>query len=607
MKSKKINSTGMPVIVLITGFLFYSFGNYGSSGSDDITADDVLAHIKYLASDELGGRFPGTKGDSLTDEYLINELTGYGVIPKGEDGWRQSFDFISEIKPGDKNLLSITFAKEEHKYTLGHDFYPVSYSSTGKVEGEVVFAGYGINAPDQNYNDFNGIDFNGKIALIMRYTPGYNDPHNDPFAKNENLRIKCSAVKEAGASAILVFIGPQNGEDELSTKLKTSGVKDELGIPVINIKRELVEKMLGANGKVLNELQKEIDSSRSPRSFALTNVKIRIETDLIHVNSYTDNIIGYLEGTDAVLKNEVIVIGAHKDHLGDGLKYGSLYGKEEPAIHNGADDNASGTAGVLELAQKLASQKDKLRRSYVFMLFGAEEAGSLGSSYFTKSGLFKSFNIVSMINMDMIGRVTDNKLIINGAGTSSIWKSVIDSLNKLNENLAVTYKDEGYGPSDHSSFYSKDIPVLHFFTGTHTDYHRPSDDWNLINAGGEAKVLNLMFDLVTVLDLRESKPDFIKTKDDKQTMPGFKVTLGVVPDYASNVEGLQIMGVKEGGPAQKAGLVGGDVIIKLGPHNIKNIYDYTYALGQFKPGDETEVMVKRGDEELTFKVSFTGK
>jgi Zn-dependent M28 family amino/carboxypeptidase len=328
---------------------------------------------------------------------------------------------------------------------------------------------------------------------------------------------------------------------------------------------------------------------------------------LIYVTSYSNNIIGFLEGNDPVLKNEVIVVGAHKDHLGDGLKYGSLYGKDEPAIHNGADDNASGTAGVLELAQKFAFRKDKLRRSYFFILFGAEEAGTIGSSYFTKSELFKSLNIICMLNMDMIGRVSDNKLVIHGTGTSSMWKSAIDSLNNLKEHLALTFKDEGYGPSDHSSFYSKDIPVLHFFTGIHPDYHKPTDDWELINAEGEVKVLELIADIITVLDNRETKPDFIKTKDDKQTMTGFKVTLGVVPDYASNVEGLQIMGVKEGGTAQKAGLVGGDVIIKLGPHNIKNIYDYTYALGQFKPGDETEVVVKRGDEVLTFKVTFTGK
>jgi C-terminal processing protease CtpA/Prc len=213
-----------------------------------------------------------------------------------------------------------------------------------------------------------------------------------------------------------------------------------------------------------------------------------------------------------------------------------------------------------------------------------------------------------MINMDMIGRLKDNKLEIGGAGTSSIWKHILDSLNTLKENLTISYKDEGYGPSDHSSFYSMDIPVLFFFTGLHEDYHRPSDKWDKINSEGEVQVLDLVADLINVLDFNQSKPDFIKTVEKKeQTMRGFRVTLGIVPDYSSDADGLQIMGVKPGGPADVAGLQKGDVIIKFGTHEVKNIYDYTYALGDFKPGDESEVVVKRGTETITFKVLMTGR
>jgi C-terminal processing protease CtpA/Prc len=261
---------------------------------------------------------------------------------------------------------------------------------------------------------------------------------------------------------------------------------------------------------------------------------------------------------------------------------------------------------VLELAQYYASKKKDLKRSLIFMWFSGEEAGLIGSAYFTKSELFKKYNIVSMINLDMIGRLTDNKLTIGGTGTSSIWNALLDSLNKT-YNFAAAYTKDGFGPSDHSSFYGKNIPVLFFFTGLHKQYHKPDDDWQLINSEGEAKILNMVVSVVNYVDEIPSKPDYIKVQEDNQTTSnmGFRVTLGVIPDYSSTKEGLEITGVKAGGAAEKAGLQGGDVIIKLGQYEIKNIYDYTDALGKFKPGEETDVTLKRGEETLTLKVTFS--
>lgn len=588
-------------LFILSSYKYYD-GNY------EINANDVITHIKYLASDELGGRFPGTRGDSLAEEYAIGQFKSYGVPPGGDDGYREKFNFISEIKLGKNNSFSLTSNDETIEQKLGDDFYPLSYSSSGEASGELVFAGYGISAPDLKYEDLKDLDLKGKIAVVMRFSPGENTPHDNPYSKYDFARMKCKALKEAGAKGIIFITGPASGKDELNKKLNVSTTNDNVGLPVINVKREIIEKLFKAYGKDLSQIQILIDSLKTPNSFALKGTSAKIQTDLQYVRSNTANIIGFLEGNDPILKNDVIVIGAHMDHLGDGMKYGSLNETGKPAIHNGADDNASGDAGVFEIAEKLSSERSNLKRSYLFMLFSGEEAGLIGSSYFTKSQLFKRYNIITMINMDMIGRLKDNKLEIGGAGTSSIWKHILDSLNTLKENLTISYKDEGYGPSDHSSFYSMDIPVLFFFTGLHEDYHRPSDKWDKINSEGEVQVLDLVADLINVLDFNQSKPDFIKTVEKKeQTMRGFRVTLGIVPDYSSDADGLQIMGVKPGGPADVAGLQKGDVIIKFGTHEVKNIYDYTYALGDFKPGDESEVVVKRGTETITFKVLMTGR
>lgn len=598
------------LILIVPFFLFFVLLPADYKESDPkITSTEILDHVKYLASDELGGRFPGTEGDTKTEEYIINQLKSYSVQPAGINGFIQPFDFVSEIKLGKDNSLRIGSSLEFHALTVskkvGEDYTPVYLSSNGTAKGDVVFVGYGINAPELNYNDYAGIDLKGKIALMLMYSPGYNNPHDNPFSKYERLRIKCAAAKEQGASGIIVVKGPESGEDEL-IKLRMFGSGENVDIPVVNVTRDLVEKLFFT--KKLNKLsnvQKRIDSLRMPASFEVGETKAEIKTNIEHIKAETANIIGILEGNDPVLKNEIIVVGAHMDHLGDGLKYGSLSDGHSAEIHNGADDNASGVAGVLELAEYYASKKSELKRSVIFMFFSGEEAGLLGSAFFVKSDLFKKYNIVSMINLDMVGRLVDNKLTIGGTGTSPVWQPLLDSLNKA-YNFTAAYNKDGYGPSDHSSFYSKDIPVLFFFTGLHKDYHRPSDDWNLINTEGEVKMLDMTVNVIDYLNTQSEKPGFIKVQVEKkeETNRGFRVTLGVIPDYSSTKEGLEITGVKAGGIAETAGLTGGDVITKLGQYEIKNIYDYTDALGKFKPGEETEVVYLRGTEEKKVTITF---
>jgi hypothetical protein len=305
-----------------------------------------------------------------------------------------------------------------------------------------------------------------------------------------------------------------------------------------------------------------------------------------------------------VLKNEVVLIGAHKDHLGYGHDYGSLYEGKESLIHNGADDNASGTAAVLELAQKFASDKQKTKRTVAFMLFNGEEAGLLGSAYFTKSKLFKDMNVVAMINLDMVGRLNEGKLNIGGTGTSLLWSNLIDSLNNFYK-FTLNKSPDGLGPSDHASFYTQNVPVLFFFTGNHPDYHKPSDDWEKINSEGEEQITKMVYDVTKVMADYSNKIDFIKVvsnSNENRPLGNIRVYIGTIPDYSSQADGMQISGVKAGSPAEKGGLQANDIIIKFGKHDIKNVYDYTYALAEYKPNDEIDVIVKRGEEIVNLKI-----
>jgi len=573
-----------------------------SDKNPKITPSEVIEHIKYLSSDELGGRFPGTKGDSLTEDYIIKQFTSYKLKPAGEDGYKQSFNYVSEVRLGENNSFSISSGGGKQEFKVQDEYIPLGFSSIGGAEGQLVFAGYGINAPEQNYNDFKDIELKGKIAVILRNSPGYNNPHDNPFASYENPRRKCNMVKEAGAIGVIIINGPNHGEDEL-LKLRVSSEK--LEIPVISMKRSGFEMLFSSLNKDLAKIQADMDSLKTPASFDISSAGAKLQIDLKFITSYTNNLIGIIEGNDPVLKSEFIVVGAHMDHLGDGLKYGSLHDSHEPAIHNGADDNASGTAGIMELAQYFSAQKKSLKRSIIFMTFSAEEAGLIGSAYFVKSELFKKYNIVSMVNLDMIGRMTDNKLTVGGIGTSSIWDKMLDSLNGISK-FTLSKNNEGFGPSDHSSFYSKEVPVLFFFTSLHSDYHRPTDDWDKINTDGEVKILEMVVNVIDCINNLAVKPDYIKSKEDPNVTKnmGFRVTLGIIPDYSSTSDGLAITGVKSGSVAENAGLKAGDVIKKMGDFEIKNIYDYTDALSRFKPGDETVLIVKRGEEEMTMNVTF---
>ncbi|MBK9099151.1 MAG: M28 family peptidase [bacterium] len=374
------------------------------------------------------------------------------------------------------------------------------------MNSKLVFAGFGISASDLEYDDYNGIDVKDKIVIVFRNTPEPNVAHSG-FDAHSPLRKKASVARDKGAAGI-IFINPydenKTSDDLVEFSFDRGGSIS--GFAAVSIKRSFIEQLFQSEGLSLKEIHSKIIETKKPASIELKNSSAKISTEVKEVESISWNVGGFIEGTDPELKNEWIIIGAHFDHLGMGGE-GSLYRGDEPQIHNGADDNASGTTGVLEIAEKFASQKDKLKRSIAFFAFSGEELGLLGSNYLVNNLPFPAEDAITMVNMDMIGRLKDSSLIVYGTGTSSNWKDILNNHNKYG--FKLTFNDEGFGPSDHSSFYGKKIPVLFFFTGTHEDYHKPSDDTEKINFAAEENILNYVYDIVADIDQNPERPDYL--------------------------------------------------------------------------------------------------
>ena len=572
--------------------------------SPEITAAEVYEHIKYLASDELEGRKSGSKGAQLAARYLEKEFRSYGLKPLGDNGtYFQKFEFLAGVNLGSKNSFSLRVSGKQSSLKLETDFRPLGFSSAGSYTGEVVFAGYGITAPDQKYDDYQGIDVKDKAVLVMRYSPAGDAPHNE-FGPFTSLRYKVSKAKELGAKAILIVTGPQDSDEDKLMKLAFDQTTGNAGIPSVNVTRAAAERILPAS---LGEIQKGINEAKSPRSFLVKDVSLLLQTDVQEIREMTENLVGFLEGNDAKLKEEILVIGAHYDHLGYGGEGSGSLNPDTVAIHNGADDNASGTAGLLELAQYFASKEANLKRSMLFLAFSGEEMGLLGSAYYTKNPTVALEKMITMVNMDEIGRLKDKKLIVYGMGTSPGFEALVIKYNK-DSTFNLKLQKDGFGPSDHSSFYAKKIPVFHFFTDIHPDYHRPSDDFDKINAEGAKQVLDLIANISSELAGAETRPLYAQVEAPRQPTgggrEGMRTYTGTIPDFGEQVEGMKLAGVREGSPAAKAGLQAGDIIIKFGKVDIKNLYDYTYALGEYKPGDEVDVVITRGKEKITVKVKL---
>jgi len=568
-----------------------------------ITPADVQYHINYLASDELEGRLSGTPGCETAAKYIAAEFKRFGLEPIGDDGsYFQEFDFVGDVELGAENHLQLTRGGSDTSWSLEVDFIPAGFSSSASLEAEVAFAGYGIAAVDQDYDDYEGLDVNGKAVLVLRYSPMSNDPHAG-LAQFAPLRYKAMQARRHGAAALLIATSSVDDEEDRLPKLRFDPIGGDAGLPVVFVKRALADWLLAGLNLSIDSLQQQISSTTKPNSFLIPDTELRLATEVRPIRRVAANVIGILRGSDPVLQNQAVVIGAHYDHLGRSSE------KAQDAelgnvIHNGADDNASGTAGVLELAQYFSGQSTPLKRSVLFMAFAGEELGVLGSSYYVDQPRFPLENTTTMINMDMIGRMKDSSLVVEGVGTSPAFAALLQRLSS-DQRFHLKPKAEGLGPSDHSSFYKKDIPVLFFFTGLHDDYHRATDDADKINARAEAEIVKLVSNFVLEIANSDSVPLFTKAEpDQRRQVRGFRVSLGTIPDYAAEVEGVKLSGVRQGGAADQAGLRAGDIIVKFGDIEIKNIYDYTYALSEFSPGQEVEVQILRDSVRQTLNVKL---
>lgn len=572
-----------------SGLMFFSQSN-----------SDLKRHIEYLASDELGGRFPGTKGDSLAATYIRDQFKQIGLNLLEEEGL-QPFNVVTGLELGSDNFLSF----RDFKRNLESDFIPLAFSSNMTLSADAVFCGYGfdIEMHGQKINDYEDVNVNGKWVLLLRGSPEGDNPHGT-FGKISSDRDKVTTAKDNGAAGVILVSGSQFDPDDILLELKTDGTFKRTGIPVIQITRSLADEILQSRNVNLDELESLILSEKDEFSSFPLNIEITAAVDIREIEKPTFNVIGKIEGTDSILKHEVIVLGAHYDHLGMGGNHSGSRRPDQHAIHNGADDNASGVTGLIRLAKKFKLEKSS-KRSLVFVAFGAEEMGLLGSKYFIESTFLDNEKIQLMVNMDMIGRFNSDKgLAIGGSGTALKLEARVDSILNLAQ-LEYSFKPEGYGPSDHSSFYVSDIPVLFFFTGAHDDYHTPQDDPEKINYIGIKTITDAIYSVTEYFSGMDQKLVFQEAgPKESQARSSFKVTLGIMPDYVYSGKGLRVDAVKKEGPARKAGLVKGDIIIEMDGKSVNDIYEYMHRLNELDTGDNIMVRVKRHEEDISLNVQF---
>ena len=546
--------------------------------------EGAAAHVRYLADDALEGREVGTRGARCASEYIADAFAAAGLEPAGAGrSYFQTFPVRAGSSLGNGNLLRNGAAT----YETESDWIPFGFAAQGEITAEMVYGGHGINRPEDTAGTYANLDLEGKIVVLEDGDPRahsgqslYSDSH-----------FKATVAAGRGAAGMLVLL--PEGVDLPDI---TSETRPSLGLPVAAVR--------GAAADALRHAAREGE-----------RVTVRSRVDPREVQAR--NVVALLPGSDPTLRDEVIILGAHYDHLGFGGE-SSLSPDETGTVHNGADDNASGTAALISVAQRMASAPARPARSVLFLAFTGEEKGLWGSAHYVKNPLIRIERTRAMLNMDMVGRLEEGGLTVFGVATAEEWTDLLQSANYASgAPLNIATAPDGFGPSDHSSFYGEGIPVLHFFTNTHEDYHRPSDDWQKIDASGLERVVALVQELALSLSGGPEVDEVALTAvtgagnphggtlpapdGDPNSSSGYGPYLGTIPDMTPSDFGVRLTGVRDGSPAQNAGLQKGDVIVLFAGKEITDLYAYTYALRDQKPGDEVEIQVVRGDERVTLK------
>lgn len=533
--------------------------------TDTQTIDNLKAHIQYLADDKLEGRRTGTPGEELAMQYISKQFKEIGLIPKGTESFPQSFPVNDGKKIDDITEFIINGSRLE----VNKDFFPFPFSPDQRIEA----------LPSVSLQEV-GMPWFFDLKEVLEENKS--NPHFDLV---EYIRTNYKGINNRGAVA-MIFYNSSDIDDKLAFDPKDKSEK--LPVPAIYVTKETAKKYFADKSATLN---------------------IKIRTGISEKTRIGHNVIGYIDNKAAT----TVILGAHYDHLGYGEDGNSMIRTGEKSIHNGADDNASGTAALIELARKIKTSK-ATNNNYLFIAFSGEELGLFGSKYFTENPTLDLKSVNYMINMDMVGRLNDSTkvLTVGGFGTSPAWDKVVNNMDffklpyksDVAAPLVIKIDSSGTGPSDHTSFYRKDIPVLFYFTGLHTDYHKPSDDADKINYTGEQLIIQHIYNVIESLD-DNGKLAFLKTRETQtSTNTRFSVSMGIMPDYTFAGTGVRADGVTDGKPAQKAGIKAGDIIIQLGDNNIASLENYMQALGKFKKGEKTKVKFKRGNETLEATVEF---
>jgi len=608
-----------------------------------IAGESLMEHVRILAADSLEGRRTGERGCERAADYIAAEFREAGLAPAGDDGgWLQWYEAIvgESLGVGNAFVLERTAisatpltpppgaggpatppepSRSVALDTLGvsEEWIPFGFSESGVLgSAPIVFAGYGITAPEKNYDDYAQIDARGKVVLVLRYEPGNRDSTSafdgTRLTSFADFRWKAWNAQNHGAVAVIFANGPldvaEPKDDTLFPLARDSGHASggSATIPIVQIQSQWAERLVAWDGLNLRELQAAIDSTGAPLSSPLDAGRVAsLAVDIVKDRRRVANVVGKLEGAGA-RANEAVVIGAHYDHLGVGGE-GSLE-PDSAAVHNGADDNASGTAALIEIARAFVASPPPSRRSLIFAAWSGEEEGLLGSAYYTKAPAVPLAQTRAMINMDMIGRSKEGKLHVGGVGTSPDFRAIIAAESEpLGFN--TDYSDGGFGPSDHTSFYAKEVPVLFFFTGAHEDYHKSTDDTEKIEVAGIGGVATLVERVARRLASTPDEIAFVRVAADTigrgasegyATTKGYGPYLGTIPDFGEyEGKGVLLSGVRPGSPAEKAGIRGEDVVVRFGGIPIANLYDYTYALRDKKVGDVVEIQVDRAGEIVT--------
>lgn len=562
----------------------------------------LLDQVKILSAPEMEGRASGTPGGDRAARHIAAVFEEAGLRPCCGAGYLQSFEVVTGTRLGSPNSLAL-LTPAPRALALGRDFTPLAVSSDGSAEGDLIFVGYGITAPSLSYDDYDGMDVRGKIVLAMSGDPGADT--SSPFRRPEAFHFgtrshKVINAREHGARAILLVPQPGPGRETLPA---LRGVSHPSGILALFLTREAADALLAPADTSLAALRERIDHTGKPWSFGLPAAGVKVEVALVREHGTTANVIGILPGTDPRLRDESIVIGAHYDHLGRGGE-GSLAPDELGTIHPGADDNASGTTGVMALARVFGA-RGGLPRTLVFAAFAGEELGLLGSSHYVSQPVVPLDRTVLMLNMDMIGRLRDDALYVSGVDSGTGLRPLVtDAARGLP--LKLRLRGDPFAPSDHTPFYTHERPILFLFTGAHSDYHTPSDTWEKINPQGMKTVLALATRIVERAGTLTPPPVYVKLAPPSGGgAGGYGAFFGVIPDFGElDRPGVRLGGVRPGSPADKAGVKAGDIIIRFAGVEVKTLEDLTFALRSRRGGDRVEVLLLRNGKEVSTEATL---